>query len=86
MNCLPKREKLDPKQASEYPPAVRPLAKQVARVVLTLPWRREFLRAGEADSYDSQTCTELERLAVLHLADDQGALVGKSLSRKEAKA
>ena len=40
MNCLPKREKLDPKQASEYPPAVRPLAKQVARVVLILLWRR----------------------------------------------
>ena len=86
MNCLPKREKLDPEHSSEYSPAVRPLAKQVARVVLTLPWRREFLRAGEADSYDSQTCTDLERLAVLHLADDQGALVGKSLSRKEAKA
>ena len=86
MSWLPERERLNPKQASEYPPAVRPLAKQVARVVLTLPWRREFLRAGEADSYDSQTCTDLERLAVLHLADDQGALVGKSLSRKEAKA
>ena len=40
MSWSPKREKLDPKQASEYPPAVRPLAKQVARVVLTLPWRR----------------------------------------------
>ena len=40
MSWLPKREKLNPKQASEYPPAVRPLAKQVARVVLTLPWRR----------------------------------------------
>jgi hypothetical protein len=46
MSWLPKREKLNPKQASEYPPAVRPLAKQVARVVLTLPWRREFLRVG----------------------------------------
>ena len=40
MSWFPKREKLNPKQASEYPPAVRPLAKQVARVVLTLPWRR----------------------------------------------
>ena len=40
MSWLPKREKLDPKQASEYPPAVRPLAKQVARVVLILPWCR----------------------------------------------
>ena len=31
MSWLPKRERLNPKQASEYPPAVRPLAKQVAR-------------------------------------------------------
>ena len=29
MSWLPKRDKLDPVQASEYPPAVRPLAKQV---------------------------------------------------------
>ena len=36
----PRREKLDPKQTLEYPPAVRPLAKQVARVVLVSPWRR----------------------------------------------
>ena len=34
----------------------------------------------------SQTCTDLERLAVLHLSDDQGALFGKSWSKKEAKA
>lgn len=40
MSWLPKRERLNPKQASEYPPAVRPLAKQVDRVVLTLSWRR----------------------------------------------
>ena len=40
MSGLPKREKLDPKQTLEYPPAVRPLAKQVARVVLVSPWRR----------------------------------------------
>ena len=36
-----------------------------------------FYVSGEADSYDSQTCTDLERLAVLHLSDDQGALFGK---------
>lgn len=40
MNWLPKREKLDPKQASEYPPAVRPLAKPVAREVMTSSLRR----------------------------------------------
>lgn len=40
MSWLPKTEKLDLKRASEYPPVVRPLAKQVARVVLTLTWRR----------------------------------------------
>ena len=33
MSWLPKRNKLDPVQALEYPPAVRPLAKQVARMV-----------------------------------------------------
>ena len=45
-----------------------------------------FYVSGEADSYDSQTCTDLERLAVLHLSDDQGALFGKSWSKKETKA
>ena len=45
MSWLPKRDKLDPVQASEYPPAVRPLAKQVARVVLISPLRRR----GRAD-------------------------------------
>ena len=36
MSWLPKREKLDPVQASEYPPAVRPLAKQVARAAAAM--------------------------------------------------
>ena len=45
-----------------------------------------FYVSGEADSYDSQTCTDLERLGVPHLSDDQGALFGKSWSKKEAKA
>ena len=45
-----------------------------------------FYVSGEVDSYDSQTCTALERHAVLHLSDDQGALFGKSWSKKEAKA
>ena len=40
MSWSAKGENLNPKQASDYPPAVRPLAKQVARVVLALPWRR----------------------------------------------
>ena len=44
-----------------------------------------FYVSDEVDSYDSQTCTDLERLAVLHLSDDQGALFGKSWSKKEAK-
>ncbi len=72
MSWLPKREKLDPKQASAFD--------------FVVAQDGNFYVSGEADSYDSQTCTDLERLAVLHLADDQGALVGKSLSRKEAKA
>ena len=45
-----------------------------------------FYVSGEVDSYDSQTCADLERLAVLHLSDDQGALFGKSWSKKETKA
>ena len=45
-----------------------------------------FYVSGEADSYDPQTCTDLERLAVLQLSDDQGALFGKSWSKKETKA
>ena len=45
-----------------------------------------FYVSGEADSYDSQTYTDLERLAVLHLSDDQGTLFGKSWSKKETKA
>ena len=45
-----------------------------------------FYVSGEADSYDSQTCADLERLAGLNLSDDQGALFGKSWSKKEAKA
>ena len=45
-----------------------------------------FYVSGEVDSYDSQTCTDLERHAVLHLSDDQGALFGKSWSKKETKA
>ena len=72
MNWLPKREKLDPKQASAIDFAV--------------VQDGNFYVSGEADSYDSQTCTDLERLAVLHLSDDQGALFGKSWSKKEAKA
>ncbi len=72
MCWLPKREKLDPKQASAIDFAVAQDG--------------NFYVSGEADSYDSQTCTDLERLAVLHLSDDQGALFGKSWSKKEAKA
>ena len=45
-----------------------------------------FYVSGEADSYDSQTCTDFERFAVLQPSDDQGALFGKSWSKKEAKA
>lgn len=72
MSWLPNGEKLNPKQASAIDFAVAQDG--------------NFYVSGEVDSYDSQTCADLERLAVLHLADDQGALVGKSLSRKEAKA
>ncbi len=45
-----------------------------------------FYVSGEAASCDSQTCTDLKRLADFHLSDDQGALFGKSWSKKEAKA
>ena len=72
MSCLPKREKLDPKRASA--------------IDFAMAQDGNFYVSGEADSYDSQTCTDLERLAVLHLSDDQGALFGKSWSKKEAKA
>ena len=72
MSCLPKREKLDPKQASV--------------VHFAVAQDGNFYVSGEADLYDSRTCTDLERLAVLHLSDDQGALFGKSWSKKEAKA
>ena len=72
MSCLPKREKIDSEQASAIDFAVAQDG--------------NFYVSGEADSYDSQTCTDLERLAVLHLSDDQGALFGKSWSKKEAKA
>ena len=72
MSWLPKREKLDPKQASAIDFAVAQGG--------------NFYVSGEADSYDSQTCTDLERLAVLQPSDDQGALFGKSWSKKEAKA
>ena len=71
MSWLPKREKLDSKQASAFD--------------FALAQDRNFSVSGEADSYDSRTCTDLERLAVLHLTDDQGALFGKSWSKKEAK-
>ena len=72
MNWLPKREKFDPKQ--------------VSAIDFAVAQDGNFYVSGEADSYDSQTCTDLERLAVPHLSDDQGALFGKSWSKKEAKA
>ena len=72
MSWLPKREKIDSEQASTIDFAVAQDG--------------NFYVSGEADLYDSQTCTDLERLAVLHLSDDQGALFGKSWSKKEAKA
>lgn len=72
MSWLPKREKLDPKQASAIDFAVAQDG--------------NFHVSGEADSYDSQTCTDLERYAILHLSDDQGTLFGKSWSKKETKA
>ena len=72
MSCLPKTEKLDPKRASAIDFAV--------------VQDGNFYVSGEVDSYDSQACADLERLAVLHLSDDQGALFGKSWSKKETKA
>ena len=72
MSWLSKREKLNPKQTSAIDFAVAQ--------------EGDFYVSGEADSCDSQTCTDLERLAVLQLSADQGALFGKSWSKKEAKA
>ena len=72
MSWLSKRGKLNPKQTSAIDFAVAQDG--------------NFYVSGEVDSYDSQTCADLERHAVLHLSDDQGALFGKSWSKKEAKA
>lgn len=72
MSGLPKREKLDPKQVSAFD--------------FVVAQGGNFYVSGEADSYDPQTCADLERLAGLNLSDDQGALFGKSWSKKEAKA
>jgi len=72
MSWLPKREKFDPKQ--------------VSAIDFAVAQDGNFYVSGEANSYDSQTCTDLERLAVLHLSDDQGTLFGKSWSKKETKA
>ena len=72
MSWLPKTEKLDPKQASAFD--------------FVVAQGGNFYVSGEADSYDPQTCADLERLAVLHLSDDQGTLFGKSWSKKETKA
>ena len=72
MSWLPKTEKLDPKQASAFD--------------FVVAQDGNFYVSGEADSCDSQTYTDLEQLSVLHLSDDQGALFGKSWSKKEAKA
>ena len=62
-----------------------PLSKLIQMYQKQSP-KQIFIALDKADSYDSQTCTDLERLAVLHLSDDQGALFGKSWSKKEAKA
>ena len=62
MNWLPKREKLDSKQASAIDFAV--------------VQDGNFYVSGEVGSYDSQTCADLERLAVLHLSDDQHSYPG----------
>lgn len=62
-----------------------PLSKLIQMYQKQSP-KQMFIALDKADSYDSQTCADLERLAVLHLSDDQGALFGKSWSKKEAKA
>lgn len=62
-----------------------PLSKLIQMYQKQSP-KQIFIALDKADSYDSQTCADLERLAVLHLSDDQGALFGKSWSKKETKA
>lgn len=62
-----------------------PLSKLIQMYQKQAP-KQIFIALDKADSYDSQTCADLERLAVLHLSDDQGALFGKSWSKLEVKA
>ena len=47
--------------------------------------RQVFIALDKADSYDPRTRDDLERLAVLRLSDNQGALFGISWSRKEVQ-
>lgn len=47
--------------------------------------RQVFIALDKADSYDPRTRDDLERLAVLRLSDNQGALFGMSWSRKEVQ-
>ena len=62
-----------------------PLSKLIQMYQKQSP-KQMFIALDKADSYDSQTCADLERHAVLHLSDDKGALFGKSWSKKETKA
>ena len=61
-------------------------AREASAIDFAVAQDGNFYVSGEVDSYDSQTCTDLERLGALHLSDDQGALFGKSWSKKETKA
>lgn len=58
-----------------------PLAKLIQLYQQQAP-KQVFIALDKANSYDSVTCSALENLAVLHLADDERALFGVSWSKK----
>ena len=59
----------------------KPLAKLIQLYQQQAP-KQVFIALDKANSYDSVTCSALENLAVLHLADDEKALFGVSWSKK----
>lgn len=59
----------------------KPLAKLIQLYKRQIP-KQVFIALDKADSYDSTTCSALEELAVLHLADNERALFGESWSKQ----
>lgn len=59
----------------------KPLAKLIQLYQRQSP-KQVFIALDKANSYDSATCSALEELAVLHLADDERALFGECWSKQ----